>query len=56
MTPYQSARTKQLHKFFHHVRHIRKEIQLAASIYSTPNPIPGNPVDQWLDEGDRQFW
>jgi hypothetical protein len=56
MTPFQSARTKQLHKFFHHVRNIRKEIQLASSLYPTPNQVKGCSLDQRDAESHPGFW
>ena len=53
MTPYQSARSKQLHKFLHHVRAIRYEIQRLSNRVASPE-MAGQGLDIRTPNGNSQ--
>jgi hypothetical protein len=51
-----SATTKQLPIFFHHARHIRKEIQNLSRQYPSPDQESCPPMDRQFEDSYGAFW
>jgi hypothetical protein len=56
MTPYQSARSKQLHTFFHHARQVKHAINAISRKYPDNYENPCPPLDQQNAKGYGGIW